>query len=92
MSQNNAAEFLRKLDTDAAIRSKVAEAYRRLLIDTGKEAGLEFTAEDLRDAALTFSQVSYREISDEDLVMIAGGQANYSGDGPNGRGNYTSPW
>lgn len=78
MSQNDAAEFIRKLDTDTPIRSKVAEGYQKLLIETGKEAGLEFTSDDLRNAALAFSQGSYREISDTDLVMIAGGQSNYT--------------
>jgi hypothetical protein len=73
MSQNNAAEFLRKLDNDIAIRSKVAEGYRKLLIETGREAGLEFTSEDLRNAAFAFSEGSYREISDTDLVSITGG-------------------
>lgn len=90
MSQNDAAEFIRKLDTDPAIRSKVAEGYRKLLIGTGKESGLEFTSEDLRNAALAFSQGSYREISDTDLVMIAGGQMNYSdGGGPSHNVNYS---
>jgi predicted ribosomally synthesized peptide with nif11-like leader len=74
MSQNDAAEFLKKLDTDTAMRSKVAEGYRRLLIETGREAGLEFTSEDLRNAAREFRQGSYLEISDADLAMIAGGQ------------------
>jgi hypothetical protein len=82
MSQNNAAEFLRKLDTDTAIRSKVAEGYRRLLIETGNDAGLEFTSDDLRAAALAFSQGTYREISDTDLAMITGGQYNICMDGP----------
>jgi predicted ribosomally synthesized peptide with nif11-like leader len=80
MSQTNAAEFLRKLDTDAAIRSKVAEGYRKLLIEAGREAGLEFTADDLRNAALAFSQGPYREISDTDLAMITGGCLNCTPD------------
>jgi predicted ribosomally synthesized peptide with nif11-like leader len=78
MSQTDAAEFLRKLDTDTAIRSKVAEGYHMLLIETGREAGLEFTSEELRKAALAFRQESFQEISDADLAMIAGGQINSS--------------
>jgi predicted ribosomally synthesized peptide with nif11-like leader len=78
MSQNDAAEFLKKLDTDNAIRAKVAEGYRRLLIGTGKDAGLEFTSDDLRNAALAFRQGSYQEISDADLAMVAGGLINYN--------------
>jgi predicted ribosomally synthesized peptide with nif11-like leader len=87
MSQNNAAEFLRKLDTDTAIRSKVAEGYRRLLIETGKDAGLEFTSEDLRNAAFVFSEGAYREISDTDLAMIAGGA-----DGDENLGKFLHHW
>jgi len=81
MSRNEAAEFLKKLDTDTAIRTKVAEAYRRLLIDAGKEAGLEFTADELSTAVSAFRQESYLELSDADLAAIAGGQVNTTGGG-----------
>jgi predicted ribosomally synthesized peptide with nif11-like leader len=86
MSQTNAAEFLRKLDTDTAIRTKVAEAYRRLLIETGREAGLEFTSEELKKAVPAFRQESFQEISDADLAIVAGGQGNYSFGGGYGGG------
>jgi predicted ribosomally synthesized peptide with nif11-like leader len=90
MSRTDAADFLRKLDTDTAIRTKVAEAYRRLLIETGREAGLEFTSEELKNAVSAFRQESYQEISDADLAMITGGQRNYSYGGGYGGGGQSN--
>lgn len=82
MSENDAAEFLKKLDADDTIRAKVAEGYRRLLIETGREAGLAFTDDELRVAALAFRQRSYQEIPDAELAMVTGGQHNSTWGGP----------
>lgn len=71
MSVEAALAFLKKIETDDALRAKLAAADGRAAqaVELGKEMGLDFSVQDLQDAQDELDG----ELSDEDLADAAGG-------------------
>ena len=73
MTRENAVEFLKKMATDTDIRASIIDGYKKLIVQAGGNAGLEFTPEELEDAAKAAKNAAYGEIPDSALEMVTGG-------------------
>ena len=73
MTKEHAHHFLKQVSSDPQIAEQVTADYRKLLQDLAREKGLEFTEEELVEAAQALKDAAAGEVSDATLDMVVGG-------------------
>ena len=87
MSQSEVERFARDLETNAALRTEIANDGRLAsIVAVATRHGYRFTV----DEAADFARASGKELSDADLAGAAGGSAG--GGGMFSPDPYTPPW
>ncbi|RJR43254.1 MAG: Nif11-like leader peptide family natural product precursor [Deltaproteobacteria bacterium] len=74
MSVQSAKDFLHRIDTDQALKDRLAaaadhEARQKIV----REAGFDFTLENFKQAAQELAAAADKELTTEELAGIAGG-------------------
>lgn len=86
MSADNAVRFVHQIAQDGSLRVRVeATKSPDEVVRIGREAGYDFTADELRIAAVTLRK---EELSDSELESVAGG--GYLSDAAGAVGNTVS--
>ena len=85
MSNQAATEFLRRLVLDDGLRDQVRAAEKGraekapVLVEQGTRLGLDFTVAELADVLDALHRHKIGELSEEDLIEVAGGLVSMPG-------------
>lgn len=82
MSKDEALDFLKHMSSDPETAQRVAAEYKKLLQDLAREKGMEFTEEELVEAAKALTAAAAGEVSDAAIAMVAGGWIEFPPNAP----------